>query len=105
MKTSSDGHLYFCVGHYDLDVAPPYRCLSYVWGSGERLRTINVEGSAFTIRENLFEFLALHHERLPDGYIWIDQLCVDQTNNSERNHQVQLMAEIYSAAEEGVGLA
>jgi hypothetical protein len=31
-------------------------------------------------------------------YIWIDQLCVDQSNTDERNHQVQLMSNIYRFA-------
>ncbi|KAJ4990452.1 heterokaryon incompatibility protein [Stagonosporopsis vannaccii] len=30
--------------------------------------------------------------------LWIDMLCIDQANNAERNHQVQLMREIYSKA-------
>jgi hypothetical protein len=30
--------------------------------------------------------------------IWIDYLCIDQSNTSERNHQVALMSQIYSLA-------
>lgn len=29
-------------------------------------------------------------------YIWIDQICIDQSNVLERNHQVALMSKIYS---------
>jgi hypothetical protein len=32
-------------------------------------------------------------------YFWIDALCIDQDNTSERSHQVQLMGEIYSQAD------
>jgi hypothetical protein len=28
-------------------------------------------------------------------YIWIDQICIDQSNPEERNHQVRMMAQIY----------
>jgi hypothetical protein len=30
--------------------------------------------------------------------LWIDQLCIDHSNIVERNHQVQLMAKIYTGA-------
>jgi hypothetical protein len=31
-------------------------------------------------------------------YIWIDALCIDQSNLPERNHQVKLMSALYSQA-------
>ncbi|KAH7411740.1 heterokaryon incompatibility protein-domain-containing protein [Phaeosphaeria sp. MPI-PUGE-AT-0046c] len=34
----------------------------------------------------------------PPKYIWIDQLCIDQSNPTERNHQVRLMSLIYRYA-------
>lgn len=33
------------------------------------------------------------------GIYWIDAICIDQTNVRERNHQVQMMRQIYSNAE------
>jgi hypothetical protein len=32
--------------------------------------------------------------------LWDDAICMDQTNILERNHQVQLMWDIYSGAED-----
>ncbi|KAF2756255.1 hypothetical protein EJ05DRAFT_488040 [Pseudovirgaria hyperparasitica] len=34
------------------------------------------------------------------GYLWIDQLCIDQGNVSERSQQVEMMEHIYSQASE-----
>ena len=31
-------------------------------------------------------------------YLWIDQLCIDQHNTSERNHQVNMMSQVYAKA-------
>jgi hypothetical protein len=31
-------------------------------------------------------------------HFWIDALCIDQTNIAERNHQVQMMGQIYSSS-------
>lgn len=38
-------------------------------------------------------------KRYRPGFLWIDAICIDQANGSERNHQVQLMREIYSKAQ------
>lgn len=32
------------------------------------------------------------------GYIWIDQICINQQDDTERGHQIALMGEIYSSA-------
>lgn len=32
------------------------------------------------------------------GWLWIDQICIDQGSHSERNHEVQRMSAIYSNA-------
>jgi hypothetical protein len=34
----------------------------------------------------------------PSTPLWIDALCIDQSNTRERNHQVQLMGRIYAQA-------
>jgi hypothetical protein len=43
---------------------------------------------------------ALRRLRDKDGerILWIDAICIDQDNINERNHQVQLMKEVYSTA-------
>jgi hypothetical protein len=33
-----------------------------------------------------------------DGYLWIDALSIDQTNNPERDHQLAIMGSIFSRA-------
>ena len=54
------------------------------------------------VRQNLFDFLwvAKSEPRLNTGksWLWIDQLCIDQHNVQERNHQVSRMFEIYGKA-------
>jgi hypothetical protein len=36
------------------------------------------------------------------GSLWIDAICIDQENGSEKNHQVQQMGRIYSSAAETI---
>ncbi|KAK4238448.1 heterokaryon incompatibility protein-domain-containing protein [Achaetomium macrosporum] len=75
-----------------------YEALSYEWGEPGPTRIILVNGSAFNVGENLFQ--ALRHLRLPDTdrVLWIDAICINQSDLQERNHQVQQMATVYRRA-------
>jgi hypothetical protein len=79
--------------------SPEYEALSYVWGHVSAPSSdIVFNGTHFHVTENLA--IALRHLRLPDKprKLWIDALCINQSNVSERNKQVELMGEIYSIA-------
>jgi hypothetical protein len=75
-----------------------YNALSYEWGSPASLQEILINGSPFTIRENLWN--ALHQLRSLGCYgpFWIDAICVNQADIPERNSQVKFMYTIYSEA-------
>lgn len=79
-----------------------YAAVSHTWGDETSPAEIKVNGSPFCIRRNLYDFLYVisqqtaHTNRL----LWIDQLCIDQDRTTERNHQVQLMADIFMRAEQ-----
>jgi hypothetical protein len=77
-----------------------YICLSYVWGKEITGHQIQLGGRAFWVRQNLFDFLesARTKPHIYDQWLWIDALCIDQLNNTERSHQVQLMGQIFSHA-------
>ena len=71
--------------------------LSYVWGEDQPSHAIILAKQPFGVRQNLWDFL--HRAQEEDiRYLWIDALCVDQGSNSERNHQVAMMGQIYSKA-------
>ena len=91
------------------DKTPDYRAISYVWGPPTPLAHISINGQSFEVRQNLHAFLEAFRARLfkfrsnsfyeaDTQWLWIDQICIDQTVISERNHQVQMMSEIYSRA-------
>lgn len=76
-----------------------YRAISYVWGPETPAREIDIRGSRYTIRENLWQFLDTFREvHENDSLLWIDQLAIDQLNVLERNHQVRLMGDIFGNA-------
>lgn len=107
---------------FELNKAPMFSALSYTWGPESPSYSITIDNSSFTVRSNLNSFLehvsnqtieyhndGEHEQLLPtqrdkDGefssWVWIDQLCIDQSSYREKSHQVQRMAEIYQEAKE-----
>ncbi|RMJ11956.1 hypothetical protein CDV36_008403 [Fusarium kuroshium] len=80
---------------------PDYVALSYVWGtSSSKDPIIEISGHPFQIRESLFQAITVLVSDNPKGKIrlWIDQICINQNDNMEKEHQVQLMSKIYSQA-------
>lgn len=75
-----------------------YEALSYVWGDPNFTANIFVHDSVLPITRNLE--VALRSLRLKDAsrLLWIDALCINQADISERTHQVQKMARIYNFA-------
>jgi hypothetical protein len=81
-------------------VANEYTALSYTWGSSQDPRWIRLDSKPFIVQRNLFEGLKAPRKGIGECVIWIDAICIDQTNISERNHQVSMMGQIYRNAEE-----
>lgn len=77
-----------------------YTCLSYVWGDPGSGKWISINNRSFFVRENLWNFLscASANKNVRSRWLWIDAICIDQSNTIERQHQVQQMGEIYSGA-------
>jgi hypothetical protein len=80
-----------------------YEALSWCWGVGPKDCAINIStgGDQYTKFQVSRELaLALKYLQKPkeSRLLWIDQICINQSNTQERNHQVQMMALIYSRA-------
>lgn len=77
-----------------------YEAVSYCWGSKQRESAILIDGKTSIVRESLIELLKHLRHSNPQKHrtIWIDAVCIDQGNNSERGHQVQQMRRIYASA-------
>ncbi|CAO2654492.1 Nn.00g112250.m01.CDS01 [Neocucurbitaria sp. VM-36] len=81
-----------------LDQAPPYETLSYVWGTTDRDEIVTLRNGKFLrITKLLEESLAFVERQCSTGYLWIDQICIDQDDRSERGQQVKLMGQIYAS--------
>ncbi|KAI6091642.1 heterokaryon incompatibility protein-domain-containing protein [Hypoxylon rubiginosum] len=76
-----------------------YEALSYVWGSPANPASVICNGCTISVTQNLYK--ALRGLRQPHSvrHLWIDALCINQSDNEERSHQVRNMARIYHFAE------
>jgi hypothetical protein len=77
---------------------PSYRAVSYTWDNAAPYRKVLCDDRKLEVRNNLKTLLAYVRDDLYDCWLWIDAICIDQTSLSERGHQVKLMGEIYSRA-------
>jgi hypothetical protein len=82
----------------NLDEAPPYEALSYCWGDPAITEQIFLDNRRISVTKNCHS--ALSRLRLParERLMWIDAICIDQTNIQERNDQVAMMGQIYNKA-------
>lgn len=80
-----------------------YEALSYIWGSEETpnpiiIRNQGGEDTQLAVTQNLHAaLLRLRHCQFP-RIIWVDAICINQSDNEEKEHQIRLMAEIYAKA-------
>ncbi|ENH70932.1 Heterokaryon incompatibility protein 6, OR allele [Fusarium oxysporum f. sp. cubense race 1] len=75
-----------------------YEALSYAWGSSEDKATITVNETTLQVTRNLTDALTYlrHDSKLRS--LWIDAICINQSDVDERNSQVRAMGRIYSSA-------
>ena len=82
----------------DAETLPEYEALSYAWGDAEEERVIYVNGNPFGVTPNLEVALRYLRKPLQSRVLWIDAICIDQKNLTEKSHQVSMMRDIYKNA-------
>lgn len=102
----------------NMNALPAYDALSYSWGEDLQDNPSHATDLAFSLVEAIFpteRFLRCNGKILPVStnlynalrrlrdkpsvkYLWIDRVCIDQSNPLERNDQVRKMDRIYSGA-------
>ncbi|KAF2496870.1 HET-domain-containing protein [Lophium mytilinum] len=85
-----------------LDNKPEYEALSYVWGDMNDTALAEVDGHRMTITTNLHSALKQLRHKDKDRILWVDALCIDQSKDQEKMHQVSRMKYIYSQASQVV---
>lgn len=81
-----------------LNHRPIYRALSYVWGDEHPKDVVRIEDEELLVSPNLHAALRRmrYHGLDLVTSIFADALCINQSDMTERNHQVTLMGGVYS---------
>lgn len=82
------------------NAALDFDALSYAWGSKTGSSPVLLNGGIGNIKVTNSLRAALERLRSDEcpRRLWVDQICIDQSNVRERNHQVLLMARLYRQA-------
>lgn len=113
LPDSTDGIIRCTLETHALAEAPKYNALSYVWGNSAPDKTIMCSGGSLKITQSLYAVLFAMRKRRRFEYsvgdrttahipacqlVWIDQICINQKDEKERNQQVRVMQDIYHRA-------
>ncbi|OAG20498.1 HET-domain-containing protein [Alternaria alternata] len=74
---------------------PSYDALSYTWGDSATTKPIEVDGFKIRVTTNLEQALRHLRDVKNDLTLWVDAVCINQSDNSEKSQQVALMGQIY----------
>jgi hypothetical protein len=80
---------------YSIDME--YFALSYVWGELTQPLKIQCSGHSISITRNLHGALLKLRKNL-NTPLWVDSICINQSDNDEKTVQVRRMGDIYSKA-------
>ena len=104
MHDGTSNAVRYSLQYFSLSSSPPYAAFSYAWlepsprdGEAPSKETVLVDDRDFVVTTNLV--LALKALQVETECIWVDALCIDQSNNGERSTQVSIMRMIYGRAE------
>ena len=89
---------------YEIDQAPAFQALSYTWGQEIKQHRIGCDnfgrvGGFLSIYRNLWLALQRLRHETEERVLWIDAICIDQSNNTEKNVQVPLMRRLFGKAD------
>jgi hypothetical protein len=81
-----------------LPLVPVYEALSYTWGDPKVTISVEINGVEFPVTTNLFSALKRLRKPARERVLWVDAVCIDQSNLDERAKQVRRMRSIYQRA-------
>jgi hypothetical protein len=78
------------------DLLPDYETISYCWGERTKTKSIKINGQARKVPISAVEALVRMRFPAANRVLWIDAICINQEDSTEKAHQVAMMYDIYS---------
>lgn len=75
-----------------------FEAISYVWGSEAKDQTMIIDGKTLEITTSVRDALRQTRQLDNPRRLWIDGICINQKDDEEKGHQVQLMGRIYKTS-------
>jgi hypothetical protein len=84
------------ISHANLDDAPNFIALSYTWDGQQQDQDLICNGLRLKVTRNVLTVLPYLFLQNGPYVIWIDGICINQEDESEKSVQVPLMQDIYT---------
>ncbi|KAK5637709.1 hypothetical protein RRF57_013424 [Xylaria bambusicola] len=84
--------------HIVLEPGADYEAVSYCWGDASITQPILLDGTPYPITLTLLDGLKYLRHTTSPRKLWIDSLCINQTDITERSREILRMREIYKLA-------
>lgn len=73
----------------------PYEAVSYAWGDANFVDRIVIDGKHLHLTANIAAGLRRLRSETEERVLWVDQICINQSDKAERSSQVSFMHKIY----------
>ncbi|KAF5657121.1 Het6 heterokaryon incompatibility [Fusarium heterosporum] len=94
------------LSNVNLDTQPAFWALSYVWGPSENPAVVTINGIPFSVTRNLYHALVEYRRQFSENngktansFLWVDAICLNQSDHIEKSIQVPRMSLIYGRCE------
>ena len=77
------------------EFSTPYETISYVWGDAKLRGSVHLHDQPTDVPLSTETVLRQMRYKDRERILWIDAICINQTDFDERNRQVAMMADIY----------
>jgi hypothetical protein len=92
----------FALEIFPVDDAPHYEALSYAWGTLPASEECICNGDGFYVSPTLYRALQRIYRDRELGWLWIDAICINQKDETEKASQVAQMGDVYTYADQVV---
>lgn len=86
------------IRHLKLEDCPEFDAISYTWGNFELQRVILIDGKWLRVAQNAYDILQERASLFKTTLLWMDCICINQTDDHEKGFQVGMMSKIYQKA-------
>jgi hypothetical protein len=96
---TSESLLQAVLNHIACNYAGTYQALSYVWGSSVRDKELVTPNGIIPITTSLHKALIALRQSDQAIMVWVDAVCINQSDYKEKAQQIRLLPEIFQACE------